>query len=62
MTDLALFAVGTVVFFLGGTGLVLYGLDTFQAWSASGTSEEEDRYLADETIGQALTDPTRRRH
>jgi len=62
MTDLALFAVGTIVFFLGGVGLVLYGLDTFQAWSAAGTGDDEDRYLKDETIGQALRDPTRRSH
>jgi len=62
MTDLALFTIGTIVFFLGGTGLVLYGLDSFQAWSRSDTSDDEDRYLEDETVGQALKDPTRRRH
>jgi hypothetical protein len=26
------------------------------------TSDDEDRYLDDETVGQALTDPTRRAH
>ena len=62
MTDLALLVAGTIVFFLGGAGLVLYGLDTFQTWSAAGTSDDEDRYLDDETIGQALRDPTRRTH
>ena len=62
MTDLALFTIGTIVFFLGGTGLVLYGLDSFKAWSASDSPEGEDHYLADETVGQALTDPARRRH
>lgn len=62
MTDLALFAIGTIVFFLGGTGLVLYGLDSFQAWSVAATTDDEDRYLGDETVGQALTDPTRRNH
>lgn len=62
MTDLALFAIGTIVFFLGGTGLVLYGLDSFQAWSVADTSDDEDRHLDDETVGQALTDPTRRSH
>lgn len=62
MTDLALFAIGTVVFFLGAVGLVLYGLDTFQAWSAAGTSDDEDRYIEDENVGQVLRDPTRRSH
>jgi hypothetical protein len=62
MTDLALFAVGTIVFFLGAVGLVLYGLDTFQAWSAAGTADDEDRYLEDETVRQVLRDPTRRSH
>lgn len=62
MSDLALFAVGTVVFFLGAVGLVLYGLDTFQAWSAAGTSDDEDRYIEDENVGEALRDPTRRSH
>ena len=62
MTDLALFTIGTIVFFLGGTGLVLYGLDSFKAWSASDTSEGEDRYRADQAEGQALTDPTRPSH
>jgi hypothetical protein len=62
MTDLALFAIGTIVFFLGGTGLVLFGLDSFKAWSASDTSNDEGRHLDDETVGQVLTDPTRRRH
>lgn len=60
MTDLVLFAIGTIVFFLGATGLVLYGLDSFQAWSAAGTAADEDRHLDDETVGQSLTDPNRR--
>src|SRR6056297_1535485 len=62
VSDLALFIIGTLVFFLGGTGLVLYGLDTFNAWSSAGTSDDEDRYLDDESVGQALTDPFRRSH
>jgi hypothetical protein len=53
MSDLALFAIGTIVFFLGATGLVLYGLDSFQAWSASDTPEGEDLHLDDETVGRA---------
>lgn len=62
MSDLALFTIGALVFFLGGAGLVLYGLDTFQAWSSSGTADDEDLHLEDETIRQAVTDPTRRSH
>lgn len=62
MSDLALFAIGTIVFFLGGTGLVLYGLDSFNAWSTAGTADDEDQYLEDESVGQALKDPMRRSH
>jgi hypothetical protein len=62
MSDLALFTIGTVVFFLSGVGLVLFGLDSFQAWSKAGTEDDEDRHLDDETIRQAITDPARRRH
>jgi hypothetical protein len=62
MSDVALFTIGTLVFFLGGAGLVLYGLDTFQTWIAAGSADDEDRHLEDETIGEAFRDPTRRRH
>lgn len=62
MSDLALFIIGTIVFFLGGTGLVLYGLDSFNAWSSAGTADDEDRYLDEESVAQALTDPLRRSH
>jgi hypothetical protein len=58
MSDLALFAIGTLVFFLGATGLVLYGLDTFQAWSRATTGTGEDPHLEDEgTVGEVLRDP-----
>jgi hypothetical protein len=62
MSDLALFTIGTLVFFLGGAGLVLYGLDTFQAWSNAGTADDEDLHLGDETVREAITDPARRSH
>jgi hypothetical protein len=62
MSDLALFTIGTIVFFLGGAGLVLYGLDTFQAWSNAGTADDQDRHLDDETVREAVTDPARRSH
>jgi hypothetical protein len=62
MSDIALFTVGTIVFFLGGAGLVLFGLDSFQTWSLASTSEDEDPHLDDETVGDVVTDPTRRAH
>ena len=43
MSDLALFTIGTLVFFLGATGLVLYGLDMFQAWGSTSTDADEER-------------------
>ena len=33
MSQLAIFLFGTGVFFLGGVGLVLVGLDAFHSWS-----------------------------
>ena len=33
MSQLAIFLFGTGVFFLGGVGLVLVGLDAFRSWS-----------------------------
>ena len=62
MSDLALFITGSAVFFLGGVGIVLYALDSFQAWSIREKAADEDRYLDDETVRQAVTDPRRRRH
>lgn len=35
MSQSAIFLFGTVVFFLGGLGLVLVGLDAFRSWSAA---------------------------
>lgn len=62
MSDLALFAVGSGVFFLGGLGIVLYILDSFQAWSLREKADDEDRHLEDETIRDVVRDPRRRRH
>lgn len=33
MSQFAIFLFGTAVFFLGGVGLVLVGLDAFRSWS-----------------------------
>ena len=45
MSDLALFTIGTLVFFLGATGLVLYGLDMFQAWGSASSDADEEQPL-----------------
>ena len=41
MSQSAIFLVGTGVFFLGGLGLVLVGLDAFRSWAGAeeGTGE-----------------------
>ena len=62
MSTVTLFAIGAVVFMLGGLGLVLYLLDTFQDWRIREKQSDEDTYLDDETVGQALTDPRHQRH
>jgi hypothetical protein len=62
MNPVTLFAVGAVVFIMGGLGLVLYLLDTFQHWRIREKQSDEDTYLDDETIGQALRDPRHQRH
>lgn len=41
MSDGTLFAIGSVVFTLGGAGMVLYGLDRFGRWRAREDDGEE---------------------
>ena len=53
----ALFAIGSVVFFLGGFGVVLVGLELFGAWSLREIQPDEDQYLDDETTMQAIRHP-----
>jgi hypothetical protein len=55
MSDIALFTVGTLVFFLGATGLVLFGLDTFRVWSDASTDPEDGHLDADRTTDEGLT-------
>jgi hypothetical protein len=56
MSDLALFTIGTIVFFLGATGLVLFGLDTFRTWSEA--ADPDDRRLgSEEPAREELTEP-----
>ncbi len=62
MSDLAIFIIGSAVFFLGGLGIVLYGIDSFQAWTIREKADDEDRYLDDETVRDVVKDPRRRRH
>lgn len=61
MSDLSIFLAGTVVFFLGGVGLVLYGLDSFQAWRAAAKQPDEDRYLDEERVRDVLRPGAARR-
>lgn len=62
MSDLALFIIGCAVFFMGGLGIVLYTLDTFQSWSLRENQDGEDNYLQDEQVHDVVKDPARRRH
>lgn len=39
MSQTVIFGFGVVVFFLGGLGLVLIGLDAFRSWSRSDHDE-----------------------
>jgi hypothetical protein len=54
MSDLALFTIGTLVFFLGATGLVLFGLDTFRTWSEASTDLDDGHLEADGTAREGL--------
>ncbi len=62
MNTVTLFAIGAVVFMMGGLGLVLFLLDNFQDWRIREKQTDEDTYLDDETIGQAFGDPRHQRH
>jgi hypothetical protein len=55
MSDIVLFTIGTLVFFLGATGLVLFGLETFRTWSEEGTETGDGAVEADGTAREGLT-------
>ncbi len=57
MSDIALFTIGTLVFFLGATGLVLFGLDTFRIWSEVSTDADEDDLEVDRTARGGIASP-----
>ena len=52
-----LFAIGSVVFFIGGLGMVLIGIETFDRWRIREKQDDEDTYLDDETIREAVRHP-----
>jgi hypothetical protein len=60
MSAATLFAIGAVVFFLGGVGMVLVGLDTFGSWRRREKQPDEDAYLDTETTGEAVRSTLRR--
>jgi hypothetical protein len=62
MTAGALFTVGIVVFFSGGLGMVLVGIEIFDRWRMAEKQADEDTYLDEETMRQAVTDPRHHRH
>lgn len=48
MSQVAIFLFGTGVFFLGGVGLVLVGLDAFRSWSEEDEATGEAAFRAAE--------------
>ena len=48
MSQAAIFLFGVAVFFLGGVGLVLVGLDAFRSWSDDDEEEGHDAFEAAE--------------
>jgi hypothetical protein len=53
VSDVALFTIGTLVFFLGATGLALFGLDTFRIWGEATTDLDDGHPTADEAAAEA---------
>lgn len=46
MSQTAIFLFGAAVFFIGGLGLVIVGLDAVKAWSASDEIDSENEARA----------------
>jgi hypothetical protein len=57
VSDFALFTIGTIVFFLGATGLALFGLDTFRVWSEADPDPDDEQLGDDEVVREGLTEP-----
>ena len=62
MSTEALFAIGAVLFFIGGLGMVIVGLDVFGSWRLREKQPDEEEHLEDETYRQAIRDPLHRKH
>ena len=50
MSQAVVFGFGVVVFFLGGLGLVLIGLDAFRSWSRNDHDEGLQAFEAAEAV------------
>ncbi|MCC5948628.1 MAG: hypothetical protein JJT89_09255 [Nitriliruptoraceae bacterium] len=61
MTPGVLFAIGAVLFFMGGLAMIIVGLDVFGDWRIREKQDDEDTYLDDETAGDVMADPLHRR-
>jgi hypothetical protein len=48
VSQLAIFLFGTAVFFVGGVGFVLVGLDAFRSWSEDDEASGEPAFRAAE--------------
>lgn len=53
MSQAAIFGFGVAVFFLGGLGLVLIGLDAFRSWSRDDVTEGAPAFRAAEAARAA---------
>lgn len=53
MSQAAIFGFGVAVFFLGGLGLVLIGLDAFRSWSRDDETEGAPAFRAAEAARAA---------
>lgn len=53
MSQAAIFGFGVAVFFLGGLGLVLIGLDAFRSWSRDDVTEVAPAFRAAEAARAA---------
>jgi hypothetical protein len=50
-----LFAIGSVVFMLGGAALVLFGLDAAEGWRLRESDDGEEEHLEDQgTVGTVI--------
>ena len=60
MSQTAIFAFGVAVFFLGGLGMVLIGLDAFRSWSRDDIATGEPAFRAAEAARAEAREDTGR--